>query len=100
MRITLSLIHEKPRISLTVDKTVFSVKYSPIDTGRYIVTYSTLGERGVDGKSAYQIAKENGYTGTEEDFAKMLISIKDKQDKIEIGNPMISLLDIYNLGKL
>lgn len=100
MRITLSLIEERPRISLIVDKTVLSVKYSPIDTGRYIVTYATMGERGVPGKSGYEIIKEKGYEGTEDDFAKMLISIKDKQDKIEIGNPMVSLLDLYNLGKL
>lgn len=59
-----------------------------------------LTKDGIDGKSAYQIAKENGYTGTEEEFAQMLISIQDKQDKIEIGNPLVSLLDLYNLGKL
>lgn len=28
--------------------------------------------RGRDGKSAYEYAKENGYTGTEEEFAKAL----------------------------
>lgn len=37
---------------------------------------------GVDGKSAYQIAKENGYTGTEEEFGSLLISIEKKEDKL------------------
>ena len=31
-----------------------------------------VGENGVDGKSAYEYAKEAGFTGTEEDFAKKL----------------------------
>ena len=51
-------------------------------------------------KTSYQYATENGYTGTEQEFADMLLSIKDKQDKIEIGDPKVSLLDLYNLGKL
>jgi hypothetical protein len=37
---------------------------------------------GIDGKSAYQIAKEAGYPGTEAEFAVLLNSIGDKQDKI------------------
>ncbi len=40
-----------------------------------------LTKDGIDGKSAYQIAVENGYTGTESDFAEMLLSIEKKQDQ-------------------
>lgn len=40
-----------------------------------------LKKDGIDGKSAYQIAVENGYTGTESDFAEMLLSIEKKQDQ-------------------
>ncbi len=32
-----------------------------------------LTKDGIDGKSAYQLAVENGYTGTEEEFAQSLI---------------------------
>ena len=35
------------------------------------------GSAGVDGKSAYQSAKENGYTGTEAEFYAALVSMKD-----------------------
>jgi hypothetical protein len=41
-----------------------------------------LYKHGIDGKSAYQIAVEKGYTGTEEEFAQMLISIDKKEDKL------------------
>lgn len=40
-----------------------------------------LTKDGIDGKSAYQIAKEAGYPGTEAEFAVLLNSIGDKQDK-------------------
>ena len=40
-----------------------------------------LTKDGIDGKSAYLIAVENGYTGTEAEFAVLLNSIGDKQDK-------------------
>lgn len=40
------------------------------------------GVAGADGKSAYQAAVEAGYTGTETEFAALMNSIADKQDKI------------------
>ena len=69
-------------------------------TNRIRVVINSIGKAGLNGKSAYQYALDAGYTGTEEEFTEMLLSIKDKQDKIEIGNPKVSLLDLYNLGKL
>lgn len=39
------------------------------------------GAPGADGKSAYQIAVDNGYTGTEAQFAELLMSAADKLDK-------------------
>lgn len=42
----------------------------------------TDGAAGADGKSAYQAAVEAGYTGTETEFAALMNSIDDKQDKI------------------
>lgn len=47
-----------------------------------IIEIEEVGPKGDNGKSAYDIAVENGYVGTEEEFALMLISIKDKEDKI------------------
>lgn len=42
----------------------------------------TDGAAGADGKSAYQAAVEAGYTGTETEFATLMNSIANKQDKI------------------
>ena len=48
------------------------------------------GPQGKPGKSSYDIAVENGYTGTEEDFTNLITKITDfqaaldaKQDKLE-----------------
>ena len=59
---------------------------------------------GVDGKSAYQIAVENGYTGTETEFGNMLLSIEEKEDKINWfslvrGSTARELLSNDSLGK-
>ena len=42
------------------------------------------GEKGSDGKSAYEYAKEGGYTGTEQDFA-ILIGGLDSRPQAKIG---------------
>lgn len=41
------------------------------------VTVAGLGVPGKDGKSPYQVAVENGYTGTEAEFYAALVSLKD-----------------------
>jgi hypothetical protein len=41
-------------------------------------------------KSAYQLAVENGYTGTEEEFAYMLISIEKKETKLNWWKLLVS----------
>ncbi len=46
------------------------VKVIPTEPIRLTIS---LTKDGIDGKSAYQIAIENGYTGTEQEFAKSLI---------------------------
>lgn len=61
MRITLSLIKED-----------YVVSYAPVQQESYVVTYAPLGEQGVPGKSAYEIAVQYGYTGTEQEWAESL----------------------------
>lgn len=41
------------------------------------VTVAGLGAPGKDGKSPYQVAVENGYTGTETDFNNALANLGD-----------------------
>jgi hypothetical protein len=88
------------RITYINNDNGFNASSPPPSTNKTVVVFSPLGDKGAPGKSAYQYATENGYTGTEQEFADMLLSIEEKQDKIEIGNPKVSLLDLYNLGKL
>lgn len=44
--------------------------------------WQVIGLRGSDGKSAYEYAKDGGYTGTEEDFAKKLASEDPVQNAV------------------
>lgn len=59
---------------------------------RYQMEYPTNYVRGLDGKSAYDYAKEKGYTGTEEEFAEamaktgqVLIATTDSLGNVIIG---------------
>lgn len=88
------------RITLLINNQDYNTSAPPESSIKLCVTYMPLGDKGVPGKSAYQYAVDAGYIGTEEEFTEMLLSIKDKQDKIEIGNPKVSLIDLYNIGKL
>ena len=54
------------------------------------ITYKIIGDQGPkgpqgpkgdDGKSAYQIAVDNGYVGTEEEFNNKLVNIGEVDDK-------------------
>lgn len=60
-------------IKVTVkEKTpICHVTASPIVT-KYLVTKATLGRPGAAGKSAYQIAVQYGYPGTEQEWAESL----------------------------
>lgn len=52
------------------------------------VTGGAKGEKGEDGKSAYQLAKEGGYTGTQEEWLKTLKGEAGPQGlKGEMGSP-------------
>ena len=53
------------------------------------------GEKGADGKSAYQYAVDGGYEGTEEEFAKLLNGISNLQDDVESLENMI-----YPIGSI
>lgn len=48
--------------------------------GNFIPINAIKGDKGNDGKSAYEQAKEGGYTGTEEDFIGFLNGSTDVQD--------------------
>lgn len=52
----------------------------------------TNGTNGKDGKSAYQYAKDGGYTGTEAEFAEMLAN--EKIDQIEILLPSYAVATV------
>ena len=53
--------------------------------GKSSVAKSSLlkGQKGDDGKSAYQAAKENGYTGTEDEFNASLAAIPGIEQDVE-----------------
>lgn len=57
---------------------------------QYKVVIATLGKRGLPGKSAYQIAVENGYTGTEAEFGVLLTSVSKKENKLNFWTLIIS----------
>lgn len=42
-------------------------------------TNLSFGQKGDDGKSAYDIAKEQGFTGTEEEFGQALLNVVETQ---------------------
>ena len=45
----------------------------------------SIGARGRDGRSAYEAAKEGGYTGTEEDFNKLMASFLASENPAVTG---------------
>lgn len=56
------------------------------------------GERGKDGKSAYEYAQEGGYTGTEEDFMKDLASIGEVMSAfVDVSNS--NIIDVSEEGR-
>jgi hypothetical protein len=57
---------------------------------QYKVVIATLGKRGLPGKSAYQIAVENGYTGTEAEFGELLASVSKKENKLNWWTLLVS----------
>lgn len=60
------------RITLTLIQEDYVVSYAPMQEESYVVTYTTLGEPGIPGKSAYEIAVQYGYTGTEQEWAESM----------------------------
>lgn len=49
-----------------------------------------LTKDGIDGKSAHQIAVENGYEGSEAEFGQLLASITKKEDKLNWWKLIVS----------
>jgi len=45
----------------------------------------SIGARGRDGRSAYEAAKEGGYTGSEEDFNKLMASFLSSENPATTG---------------
>lgn len=58
------------RITLTLIQEDYVVSYAPMQEESYVVTYATLGEPGIPGKSAYEIAVQYGFVGTEQEWAE------------------------------
>lgn len=60
------------------------------------LTFSSSGAKGLPGLSAYEIAQNNGYVGTEEEW---LQSLKPNLEE-ELGDYKIDLALRYQLSKL
>ena len=63
-----------------------SVLYLRNKDGEFTRVKTVKGDPGKDGKSAYEYAKDFGYTGTEEEFAELMangVSEEDIQDAVE-----------------
>lgn len=60
-----------------------SVKYFDKSTNQWKIFPGTTGLPGKDGKDCFDVARENGYTGTKEDYYKLLKDIVDANDKID-----------------
>ena len=54
------------------NKYIGEIDTATIKVGEYILNVKVTGIRGKEGKSAYDIAVENGYIGTEEEWLKSL----------------------------
>lgn len=59
-------------------------------------TNGTNGKDGADGKSAYEYAKDGGYTGSESQFAKDINPTNLKSDLVNIIYPVGSIYLAYN----
>lgn len=59
------------RITVTQRPKVYNVNVSPVVT-KVLATKSNVGKRGNPGKSAYEIAVQYGYPGTEQEWAESL----------------------------
>ena len=77
-------------------------KYKDPVTGEWVAS-TTSGSDGAPGKSAYEYAKEAGYTGTEEEFARKLaeeapkafyVTINDNGDGGEVSDKTFT--EVYN----
>lgn len=55
------------RATFTVNTNKFNVTATPF-VKTFRVTASSVGRQGINGKSAYQIALDNGFVGTEQEF--------------------------------
>ena len=58
------------------------------------------GINGNDGKSAYEIAKENGYTGTDEDFALLISNLMTEEKVNNTVNKLLSENDLLSKKKI
>jgi hypothetical protein len=91
---------------VTVTDTVYNSQVEINDsTEEIIVHVEELGAQGIEGKSAYQIAVENGYTGTEAEFGELLASVSKKENKLNWWTLLVSanakvLLTNDTAGKL
>lgn len=50
------------------------------ESGEYVPLQAIKGEDGTDGKSAYELAKEGGYTGTEAEFIALLNGLTSSEN--------------------
>ena len=60
------------------------------ESGEYVPLQAIKGEDGTDGKSAYELAKEGGYTGTEAEFIALLnglTSSENGEHRKDFNNP-------------
>lgn len=80
-----------------------SVKYFDKSTNQWKIFPGTTGLPGKDGKDCFDVARENGYTGTKEDYYKLLKDIVDINDQVIENTNNIKLVedkipDVSNLA--
>ena len=68
-------------------------------TALQVYTSTSKGEKGSPGKSAYQYAVEQGYKGSEEDFARALSGISEMESDIALLETNLASMDA-NVGDL
>lgn len=78
-----------------------SVKYFDNKTNSWKIFPGTTGLPGKDGKDCYEVAKENGYTGTREDYEKLLANLGNLETEFSNlkENTYDSIKSIYDTVK-
>lgn len=77
--------------NVTVNQSLKQINTNIITRPKQLtVEISSLGKRGFDGKSAYELAVENGFVGTEDEWLESLKSTGESKIYQEIPNGLLN----------